>query len=146
MERYKQAIRDLYCEHMKSHPCPLSVMLHRRFLRDGLIRGEFGLSMATDDAIAVMCRRTHVLKSQASSSRLTEAVAHRERLYAIPTEASRKHAFTCEAKLVNRVVRPLAYLADQAMREVTQSWLTCSEDERAECAAEMEVVENGEVK
>ena len=146
MERYKQAIRDLYREHMISHPCPLSVVLYRRLLNDGLIRGEFVLSKASDEDIAKMCRRTHVLRSQASSTRLTEGVAHRDALYAIPTEASRRYAFTQDAKLVNRSVRPLAYLADQAMREVTLSWLSCSDDERAECATEIDLIEKGGVK
>ncbi len=130
MERYKQAIRDLYREHMISHPCPLSVVLYRRLLNDGLIRGEFVLSKASDEDIAKMCRRTH----------------HRDALYAIPTEASRRYAFTQDAKLVNRSVRPLAYLADQAMREVTLSWLSCSDDERAECATEIDLIEKGDVK
>lgn len=115
-------------------------------MRTGMIRGEEGLATLSDDVVATMCRRSHVMRSQAASSRLTPGVSHREGLYAIPTKASREHAFTLEAKLVNRAVRPLAYLADQAMREVTLSWLACSEDERSECAAEIESTRQGEMK
>ena len=146
MDQYKQEIRALYKEHMESHPCPLSVMLYRRLVRTGMIRGEEGLVTLSDDVVATMCRRSHVMRSQAGSSRLTPGVSHRECLYAIPARASRKHAFTREAKIVNRAVRPLAYLADQAMREVTLSWLACSEDERSECAADIELIKQGEVK
>lgn len=140
MDQYKQEIRDLYERHMVNHPCPLSVMLYRRLKRTGRIRGEEGLDGLSDDVVALMCRRSHVMRSQATSARLTQGVAHREELYAIPAKASRKNAFTRDAKLVNRAVRPLAYLADQAMREVTLSWLACSEDERSECAAEIDLI------
>lgn len=115
-------------------------------MRTGMIRGEEGLATLSDDVVATMCRRSHVMRSQAASSRLTPGVSHREVLYAIPAKASRKHAFTREAKLVNRAVRPLAYLADQAMREATLSWLACSEDERFECAADIESIKRGEMK
>ena len=131
----KGAVKDAYRLWLRQYPCRRAYVCYRTLKSCYEIPGELSLARAGADEIKTMCKRSRVNAAR------RKHIGYSVELTGIATASTRGIRDLRIAGVVNRVVRPLALLAEEILNGVRNEWIETTHEERAEWLKEIDKLE-----
>lgn len=128
----RSAIKDAYRLWLRQYPCRRAYVCYRTMKSCHEIPGELSLASATADEIKAMCKRSRVNAAR------RKHIGYSVELTGIATASTSGIRDLRIAGVVNRVVRPLALLAEEMLNSVRNEWIESTHEERAEWLKEID--------
>lgn len=122
----KESIKDVYRLWLRRYPCMQAYVCYRILKSGRGIPGELLLAAASDKKLKSMCKRSRVNASR------RKHIGYSVELTGIATASTSGIRDLRIAGVVNRVVRPLALLAEDVLNGVRNEWIETAHGERAE--------------